>query len=195
MAGEWRNSSAQEPTVALHGARPSSFTTLPLSPGHSFPKHSLASLLAQPVLGDVDTQRKQAWPGQVLQLTSRLGTEVRMSPTASLLTVRLEWLGRPGLRTHRQPKKKVWAKGYARQVHRRQFRERKDFIRGTSTSSHQINKVSLVLWEGLNGHYTISSWVIRPQQDIKTGFQGRIQPESQRTRPHLDGASVLNGEV
>lgn len=122
------------------------------------------------MLGDVDTERKQAWPSPATDLD----TEVRICPTASLPTFRPEWLGKPGLRVQRLPKKKLWAKRYTRQVHRRQFKERKDFIRGTFTSTHQINKASLVLWAGLNGHYIISSWVIRPQQDLKTGFQGRI---------------------
>lgn len=57
MVGEWRNSSAQEPTVALYGARPSSSFIHSLSPGHSFPKYSLASLFAQPVMGDVDREK------------------------------------------------------------------------------------------------------------------------------------------
>lgn len=63
MAGEWRNSSAQEPTAALHGAKPSSSFIYPLLPGHSFPKYSLAFLFAQPVMVDIDREKAGlAWP-------------------------------------------------------------------------------------------------------------------------------------
>lgn len=107
MAGEWRNFSAQEPTAALHGVRPSSSFIHPLLPGHSFPKYSPASLFAQPIMGDVDREKTSlAWPSLA---TDPLGQDRPPQPAP---LVRPNSGGKPGLRTQRQPKKKVWAKGY-----------------------------------------------------------------------------------
>lgn len=147
----------------------------------------------------VATERKQAWLGQVLQLTSRMGIEVRQAPTASLHTVGPERLGRPGLRTQRQPRKKVWATGYARQVHGRHFRVRGGFMRGTCASCHQTNKASLVLWAGLSGRSVFSNWGVRPRAGPKDKISGQnpnsLRPESQRPRLHPDRVSILNGQV
>lgn len=92
MTEEWKNSSAQEPTAALHGVRPPPSIICSLSPGHSFPKHSLAPS-AYPVLGGVDRERKRAWPGLVLQLTSRRSAKVREGPHSQPPHIRAGQLG------------------------------------------------------------------------------------------------------
>lgn len=135
VTGERRNSPAQEPTVAVHRARPSASTIHSPPHVHSSPKHSLASVLN--LCWVICIERKQAGLG--LQLTSRVNTEVREGPTDSLPPSGSEGWERPALRTQRTPT--VHQPGPQKTVQG----ERDDFTRRASTFLHQISWASLVL--------------------------------------------------
>lgn len=66
-----------------------------------FPNTHWHLLCVQPVLGDVDRKKKQAQPGLLLQLTSRMNTEVRKAPIVNFPTSGPNSWKRPGLRTQK----------------------------------------------------------------------------------------------
>lgn len=67
-----------------------------------FPNTHWHLLCVQLVLGDLDRKKKkQAQPGLLLQLTSRVNTEVRKAPIVNLPTSGANSWERPGLRTQK----------------------------------------------------------------------------------------------